>query len=147
VNILIVDGDTDTRKSLAQVLGKQYAAANITELISGKELIDTISSRQWNIIISELAIPGLSAAEIIHIIKRFAPATPLLVFSTYPVGQYAVPAIQAGASCYLGKGMTNMEEIIRAIDYIRTGKKYLTNEVADLLISFVKTRKLSRRKS
>jgi two-component system invasion response regulator UvrY len=146
VNILIVDGDADIRTSLAQLLGKKYTAVNIKELVSGKELIDTISSRRWDIIISELALPGFSAAEIMHIIKRFAPGIPLLIFSIYPAEQYAISAIQKGASCYLSKAGTTMEETMHAIDCVQTGKRYLTSQVADLLIRSVKTGKLRRQK-
>lgn len=145
MNILIIDGDVEMRQSLSQVLSKHYADANITELASGEKLITTVSSRSWNIIIAELAIPGLTASEIIHRIKQYASGAPLLIFSKYPVEQYAIPSIQTGASSYLGKSGTTMDEIIRAIEYIQTGKRYLTNEVADLLIRFVRAKKSLRK--
>lgn len=49
-----------------------------------------------------------------------------------PVSQYAINLLQKGVQGYLGKDC-DPEEVVRAIRVIGIGRRYLTNEVAELL--------------
>ena len=77
-------------------------------------------------------MPGRSGAEVIKELKRIAPQSPILILSTHPPEQYAIRTIKSGASGYLTKESAP-EELVKAIEYLRAGKRYITNEVADLL--------------
>ena len=46
--------------------------------------------------------------------------------------QYAVKAMQSGASGYLTKGAATLE-LVKAVDTVLAGKKYLTPEVVNVL--------------
>jgi len=56
----------------------------------------------------------------------------LLVLSVHAAEEYAVRAIRAGASGYLTKDSAP-DELIKAIEYILKGKRYITSEIAELL--------------
>jgi DNA-binding NarL/FixJ family response regulator len=56
----------------------------------------------------------------------------------HAVDQYAVRAIRAGASGYLHKGDAS-QDLIKAVNYVMSGKKYLTPEVADALAETLET--------
>jgi DNA-binding NarL/FixJ family response regulator len=77
-------------------------------------------------------MPGRSGVEIIKEVKEFAPKTPILVLSVHAAEEYAVRAIKAGASGYLTKDSAP-DELVKAVEYILRGKRYITPEIAELL--------------
>ena len=58
----------------------------------------------------------------------------VLIFTIYPEEQYAVRVLKAGASGYINKE-TDPEEIINAIRKVSTGRKYISQFLAELLAS------------
>jgi two-component system invasion response regulator UvrY len=132
MRILIADDHVVVRKGLKMILADAYPHAHIEEVSDAADLLVQASKSEWNIIISDISMPGRSGAEVIKELKRVAPRSPVLILSTHPPEQYAIRTIKAGASGYLTKESAP-EELVKAIEYLRAGKRYLTTEVADLL--------------
>lgn len=114
------------------ILKETYPHAQITEVSDGAELISRAGKETWDIIISDLSMPGRSGVEVVKDLRALFQKVPILVLSTYPAEQYAVRTIRAGASGYLTKESAP-EELVKAIEFLRSGKKYINAEVADLL--------------
>lgn len=132
MRILIADDHVVVRKGLKMILAEAYPHAFIEEVSDTADLLAQASRFEWNIIISDISMPGRSGAEVIKELKRIAPQSPILILSTHPPEQYAIRTIKSGASGYLTKESAP-EELVKAIEYLRAGKRYITNEVADLL--------------
>jgi len=64
---------------------------------------------EWNIVISDLMMPGRSALEALQQIKQSSPKIPVLILSIYPEEQYAVRVLKAGASGYINKDIAPKE--------------------------------------
>ena len=73
---------------------------------------------------------GLEALEQIKLIK---PELPVLILSIYTEDLYAVRVLKAGASGYLNKNAAPYE-LIKAIQRIALGRKYITSEIAEKLL-------------
>lgn len=115
------------------VLAQAYPFAHFEEASDTAELLSLVAKHEWDVIISDISMPGRSGAEVIKQIKEIVPDTPILILSTHPAEQYAVRTIRAGASGYLVKDSAP-EELVKAVEYVLVGKKYyITPEVADLL--------------
>jgi two-component system invasion response regulator UvrY len=132
MRILLADDHNVVRRGFKMILADVYPNAEIIEVTNTAELIAEVLSSKWDIIISDISMPGRSGAEVIKELKQIAPQTPILVLSTHPPEQYALRTIRAGASCYLTKESAP-EELIKAIEWLLTGKKYLTTEVSEIL--------------
>ncbi|TAH12060.1 MAG: DNA-binding response regulator [Sphingobacteriia bacterium] len=89
-------------------------------------------NEKWDIIISDISMPGQSGIEVLKQIKVQMPSTPILMLSMHAPEQYAVRAIKAGASGYLTKESVPYE-LVTAVQQILLGKKYITNRVAEVL--------------
>jgi two-component system invasion response regulator UvrY len=76
--------------------------------------------------------PGDSGLEAIKKIKQHTPATPVIILSMHAPEQYAVRAMQSGASSYLTKGAATLE-LVNAVNQVLSGRKYLTPEVVNVL--------------
>lgn len=80
-------------------------------------------------------MPSRNGIDFIKELKQAQPSTPILILSIHPAEQYAARTIKAGASGYLNKESAP-EELINAVNQLLLGKKYITDEVADLLTDY-----------
>jgi DNA-binding NarL/FixJ family response regulator len=132
MQILIADDHSVVRKGLRLILAEAYPHAQIDEVPDAVDLLKKVSKQLYTVIISDITMPGRSGVEIIKEVKEFAPKTPILVLSVHAAEEYAVRAIKAGASGYLTKDSAP-DELVKAVEYILRGKRYITPEIAELL--------------
>jgi DNA-binding NarL/FixJ family response regulator len=131
--IIIADDHSFIRVGLIQILKDEYPSAEIKEVGNGELLIKEVMDHDWDLVISDLDMPGRSGLEALEQIKLIKPKLPVLVLSIYPDELYAIRVLKAGASGYLNKNAAPYE-LIKAIERIALGKKYITQEIAEKLL-------------
>lgn len=132
MKILIADDHAITRKGLISILFGEFDDLVVVEAEEGAQLLKKAATGDWDMIISDIAMPGRSGIEILNELKELVPQVPVLLLSSYSVEQYAVRAIKAGAAGYLTK-LSAPDELIGAMEHILAGKKYITPAIAELL--------------
>ncbi|MEO8174107.1 MAG: response regulator transcription factor [Sediminibacterium sp.] len=133
MKILIADDHTIVREGVRMVLKEAYPFAEITEVSDSVSLLKQVTHETWDVIICDISMPpGDSGLDALIKIKQHAPHTPVIILSMHAADQYAVRAIKAGASAYLNKG-TATRELVKAVNQVLSGKRYLSPEVADIL--------------
>ena len=135
MNILIGDDHSVVRKGLRMILTEAYPKAYIEEAVDGADLTKKLSNKPWTVIISDLSMPGRSGLEIVKTVKEYYSKIPIIILSVHSPEHYAVRAFKAGAAAYLTKESAP-EELVKAIEQVISGHKYVTPEVADLLIQY-----------
>jgi DNA-binding NarL/FixJ family response regulator len=132
--IILADDHSFIRLGLVQILKDEYPAAEIKQVGDGESLIKEVTLHDWDLVISDLDMPGRSGLEALEQIKLIKPLLPVLILSIYAEDLYAVRVLKAGASGYLNKNSAP-DELITAIQRISLGKKYITPEIAEKLLS------------
>ncbi len=132
INILIADDHAIVRKGLKQILLEQYPFANIAEASDVETLITEVMKQEWDVVVCDMNMPGRSGLDALQQIKQIVPKLPVLIMSMYPEDQYAIRVLKAGASGYLGKD-TIHDDLIKAIETVRLGKKFITPSIAEKL--------------
>ena len=132
LKILIADDHAVVRKGLKQILVEEYPSAKIGEVSDAEGLLNEVMGDAWDIVISDMNMPGRSGLDALSQIKQVAPQLPVLIMSMYPEDQYALRVLKAGASGYLGKDNIH-DDIIKAIQTVQLGKKYITPSIAEKL--------------
>jgi two-component system invasion response regulator UvrY len=132
MRIIIADDHTMVRKGIRLILSEAYPGMHIEEACDGNELLAKVCRQEWDIIISDISMPGRSGIEVIKELRQLAPQTPLLILSSHPAEQYAVRVIKSGAACYLTKESAP-EELIKAIEALSEGKRYFSEEVIQIM--------------
>lgn len=130
--ILIADDHAIVRRGLKNLLSEAFPSAEIEEAANAEELVNKAVQKEWDIVITDLAMPGRSGLDALLQLKQLHPQMPVLVLSMYPEDQYAIRALKAGAAGYLSKE-TAPDELVGAVQRILSGKKYITPDVADKL--------------
>jgi DNA-binding NarL/FixJ family response regulator len=132
LKILIADDHEIVRLGLKQILLEEFPHAKIDEAGDTDTFIRKAVGGKWDIVISDLSMPGGGGLEALRKIRKQIPELPVLIISIYPEDQYALRVIKAGASGYLNKNVAS-EELVKAVKRILSGKKYVTNGVANQL--------------
>jgi DNA-binding NarL/FixJ family response regulator len=130
---IIADDHSLIRKGLTQILKEEYPSATITEVDNGESLVKEITFKQFDLVISDLDMPGRSGLEALEQIKLLKPELPVLVLSMYSEDLYAVRVLKAGAAGYMNKNAA-ADDLITAVRRILTGRKYITPEIAEKLL-------------
>ena len=134
IRILIADDHSVVRKGLRQILLEGFPTAHIEEVPDAEEMIKKIILFPWDVVISDLSMPGRSGLEALQQIKQINAKLPVLILSIHPEDQYALRVLKAGASGYLSKDMAP-DELVNAVQRVMLGKKYITASIAEKLAS------------
>jgi DNA-binding NtrC family response regulator len=102
--ILIVDDQINTCKSLQAILKKSGYRSDYTQ--SGEEALRRIRDEHYDIIISDIRMPGMDGMALLEELKRIQPSLVVIMITGYATIKSAVEAIQKGAYDYLPKPFT-----------------------------------------
>ena len=133
LRILLADDHAVVRQGVKQILAEAFAQASFGEAENMHELLKLVRSGSWDIVVLDLSMPDGNGLEALKQIKCEYPLLPILILSMYPVDQYGVRTIRAGASGYLNKESAP-EELVQAIVKILNGGVYISASVADELV-------------
>ena len=134
VKVLIADDHPVVREGLKRIIQETPDVTVMDEAENGQEVIDKVRRNDYNAIIMDMVMPGMSGLDILKQLRSEKPKLPVLILSMYPDDQYAIRALRAGAAGYLTKNRA-AKELIMAIRQVCSGKRYITAAVADKLAS------------
>ncbi len=134
LRILIADDHSVVRKGLRQILLEEFPTAHIEDVPDAEEMINKVMNAQWDVIVSDMSMPGRSGLDALQQIKQIYPELPVLILSIHPEEHYALRVLKAGASGYLSKGSAS-DELVKAVQTVLLGKKYISASVAEKLAS------------
>jgi DNA-binding NarL/FixJ family response regulator len=134
MRILIADDHAIVRRGLSEILLEAYPSAFIEQVGDADTLLQKSLDGGWDIIISDLMMPGRSVLETVQQIRQYNPQVPVLILSIYPEEQYATRVFKAGAAGYINKDAAPTE-LVKAVQRILQGRKYITAVMAEKLAS------------
>lgn len=138
LRLLIADDHEIVRKGLRQILLEEYSFAEVEEAWDTPSLVEKAFSKEWDLIISDLIMPGGNGLEALSRIREKLPLQRMLIISIYPEDQYAIRVLKSGASGFLNKD-TAPEELIRAVKSILSGRRYIQPSISEKMADILKT--------
>ena len=133
MNVLIADDHSIVREGLKQIVMKMDEVSNVEEARNGHEALTKIEQSNYDLVILDISMPGLSGLDILKTIKDREEKENVLILSVHPQEQYAIRAFNLGASGYLCKYSVT-EELAVAIKKIAGGGRYITPVLAEKII-------------
>lgn len=137
IRVLVADDHTIVREGLKQILAKSGDLMVAGEAANGNEVLKLVRAQDWDVLVTDMSMPGRNGIELIKLVKEARPKLPVLVLSMYGEEQYAVRAIRAGASGYLNKESAS-EQLVAAIRKIAAGGVHVSAAVAEALFHNVR---------
>ena len=132
IRILIADDHAIVREGLKQVLSATADMVVAGEAADGQEVLDKIRHSNWDVVVLDMTMPGLSGIDLIRRIKDEKPEQRVLVLSMHKEDQFAIRALKAGASGYLTKGSAP-ELLVSAIRRVAAGGKHISRALGEKL--------------
>lgn len=102
--ILIIDDDEAILDSLSQVLLREKYIVKTAR--NGEDGLKLFEQEEFDVVLLDLKMPGMSGEEVLNKIVEEAPETPVIIITAYATIESAVNAIKSGAFDYLPKPFT-----------------------------------------
>lgn len=134
VKVLIADDHAVVRGGLRQFLSSTEEFSIVAEAASGQETLDLVHSSGCEVVLLDITLPDLNGLEVLKRIKRVKPALPVLIFSMFAEDEFALPALNAGASGYLNKD-SPPNQILVALRTVVGGARYVSPSLAERLLA------------
>jgi DNA-binding NarL/FixJ family response regulator len=114
VRVLLVDDSANVRQELRQLLELSGAVQVVGEAGDGLEALRLGSELAPDVIVMDLAMPGMDGLEATRRIKSRIPSPRVVILSVHGSPAEAERARQAGADCLITKG-TDFQILVNAI--------------------------------
>jgi DNA-binding NarL/FixJ family response regulator len=132
-SILLADDHTMVRQGLRHVL--ESAGLSIAgEVGEGLKVADEVDRTQPDVLLLDMAMPGLHGLDVIRQVVRRSPKTKVLVLSGDGREDFVLGALRNGAAGYLLKG-SDSAELVMAIAHVVGGGKYVTAALSGHLVT------------
>lgn len=132
ISILIADDHTLVRETWSFILNTDPRFSVIAESGSGEEAVELAKKLRPNIVIMDINLPGMNGIEATQQIRKYSPGSRILGVSLHTQPTYARKMMQKGAMGYVTKN-SSREEMFKAIMEIQSGKKYICDEIKNIL--------------
>ncbi len=133
-NVLIADDHAVVRAGIRQFLQEDAAIKEIGEAATGRETLDQLRAREWDLVLLDINMPDRSGLDVLRHIQSGHPRVRVLVLSGLPERQYALNVLRAGAAGFLAKDAAP-EELMKAVHTVLAGRRYVSASLAELLVS------------
>ena len=122
--VLIADDHAIVREGLVKVL-EQHEFDVVEAVGDGHLLLDAAKRLRPDVVVTDLAMPGLSGLDVLDRLKAARLDTKVVVLTMHNDAALAARAMRAGASGFLLKDSAG-EELVGAIHQAMQGRVYLT---------------------
>ncbi len=133
IKILLVDDHAVMRDGIRALLGLQDDIEIVGEASEGKEAIEKAGELAPDVIIMDIAMPGMDGLEATRRIKKKNPKMKVLVLTQHDNREYIVSAIKAGTAGYVPKKALG-SDLVSAIRTVYMGDSFLYPSAAAMLI-------------
>ncbi|HSQ63618.1 MAG TPA: sigma-54 dependent transcriptional regulator [Polyangiaceae bacterium] len=99
--VLVIDDDASLRYTLEAVLGD--AGFTVEAASSGPEGLGSFEARGADVVLTDLALPGMDGMQVLESLRAQDPSVPVLMLTAHGSERVAVAAMKAGAFDYLPK--------------------------------------------
>jgi len=120
-SILIIDDDSELRKTLSDILSE--AGYSIDVAVSGSEALEKVVSEEYDIALLDMMMPGRDGMEVLIELRKIRPRTRVIMITAFATIENAVIAIKKGASDYISKPF-KIKELINTVKRVTEETKF-----------------------
>ena len=133
VRVLVVDDQPILRQGLMALLCREQGMQVVGEAADGAEAVRLARELRPNVVVMDIAMPGLNGIEATRQVVAEASAVKVLCLSVHDERAMVASVIDAGASGYLLKDCV-YEELVRAVQALARNEAYLSPRIAGMLL-------------
>jgi len=140
IRILIADDHAIVRDGLRQILSTQVDMDVIGAAGEGQQALEQAKALKPDVMIVDIAMPGLSGLDVIGLVRESLPAVQVVVLSMHAKESYVHQALASGAVGYVLKASPRTD-ILEAIRAAHRGEYFLSSNIrAEVIGSYLRNR-------
>ncbi len=132
--IILADDHAMLREGIRKIIERIEGARISGEANDGLELLELLKKSTPNLVILDISMPNLRGLEAIREIRKTYPKVKILVLTMHKKKEFLRQALRDGADGFLLKEDAG-SELIRAVQTVRQGGKYLSPLLTNVLTS------------
>ncbi len=105
--ILVIDDEDSIREYLSMMLERE--GYEVRASADGKKAIKLNSQDEFDVVVTDIQLPGMSGIEILSSLKESDPTVPVIIVTGHASQESAIEALNLGAFYYLLKPVSNEE--------------------------------------
>ena len=133
IRVLLVDDHAILREGLKALLSLSEDIQVIGEASDGWEALAMTQRLAPEVIIMDMAMPGMDGLEATRRITKASPQTKILVLSQHDNERYILPVLRAGAMGYVLKREVGAE-LVTAIRTVHQGECFVPPPIAKMML-------------
>ncbi len=141
LRLLLVDDHQIVRTGLRMLFQSEPDMQVVGEAGSGAEAIRAVETLHPDVVIMDVAMPGMTGIEATRQIKLLSPDTAILALTMHEDEQYFFAMLNAGASGYIPKRAAP-DDLVSAIRVVAEGNVFLYSTLARFLMKDITERQL-----
>lgn len=132
ITIVLVDDHKLIRDSWSFILNSDPRFTVIGETNSGEEAVKIVKTLKPNIVLMDVNMTPVNGFDATSLITKYSPGSKVIAVSMHTMPAYAKRMMQLGAMGYVTKN-SSKDEMIKAIIEVSSGKRYICEEVKNIL--------------
>jgi DNA-binding NarL/FixJ family response regulator len=129
IRILVVDDHAILREGICSLLERQEDMQVVGEAANGEEALARVAELKPDLVLMDLAMPGMDGLEATRRLHAMTPDTHVLVLTQHDNREFVTPALEAGAAGYVLK-RSGGREVVNAIRQVMRGAAILDSGLA-----------------
>lgn len=133
IRLLLVDDHQIVRAGLRMLFQAEADLEIVGEAESGEEAVRAVAALKPQVVIMDVAMPGMNGIEATRRIREISPETAVLALTMHEDEQYFFEMINAGAAGYIPKRAAP-DDLVSAIRVVHQGNVFLYASLARFLV-------------
>lgn len=134
LRIVLVDNHTLVRAGIRALLADVPTVKVVAEAADGREGLAMIEQHRPDVVLMDIAMPGMSGLEATAQAVQAFPATRIIILSMHASEEYVLRALRVGAVGYLLKD-SGLNELELALQAVARGETYLSPAVSKHVVA------------
>jgi DNA-binding NarL/FixJ family response regulator len=133
IQVLVADDHRLVRRGIKEILGTATDMTVVGECACADEIFAALQQTLPDILLLDMAMPGLSGVELIRHLAIDFPQIRIVVLSMYNEGQFAASALREGANGYVTKD-ADPDILLQAVRKVAEGGKFIDPALVEALV-------------
>lgn len=138
IRVILCDDHAMIRRGIKETLSEAIDIQVVAESGSYAEVREAFRNHPCDVLVLDINLPGRGGLEVLASLREADSPIKVLIVSMFPEDQYAIRCLKAGAQGYLNKA-GNPADLITAVRTVAQGRKYVTANVAQMLVDNLNT--------
>jgi DNA-binding NarL/FixJ family response regulator len=138
IRVMVADDHPVVRQGLKFMLAREGFAV-VAEVADGREALRQTEGTHPEVVVLDLAMPGLNGIDTAREIMRVSPGTKTIILTQHTEEPYILEALRAGVHGYVIKSQA-VSDMIQAIRDVHRGRLYLSPAISNVVVGAYRER-------